>query len=157
MMNLIERLEISKNEERPSYASVLTGSPASSPSSVKSYEGSVLTEDHSSHDEPANEAVVPVPVKSVEHVLPQTKKSLKKCSPKREQNDEGLLRTVGYGYYFGFEAYSICHFHGAGKVDHTATRRVTTSHDNGSIRRFPYREETAHILGGTLVCSIRGG
>ena len=42
MMNLIERLEISRNEGRPSYASVLqNGSPTSSQSSVPSYRGSV--------------------------------------------------------------------------------------------------------------------
>ena len=49
MMNLIDRLEISRNEDRPSYASVLRNSSStSSPASVQSYRGSVLTEDRSS-------------------------------------------------------------------------------------------------------------
>ena len=54
MMNLIDRLEISKNEGRSSYASVLqNGSPRSSPSSspVQSYNGSVLSEDRYTSDE----------------------------------------------------------------------------------------------------------
>ena len=42
MMNLIECLEISRNEGRPSYTSVLqNGPPTSSQSSVPSYRGSV--------------------------------------------------------------------------------------------------------------------
>jgi hypothetical protein len=46
MKNLIDRLEVSRNEDAQSYASVVKdGSLRSSPSSVPSYNGSVLSAD----------------------------------------------------------------------------------------------------------------
>jgi len=85
MMNLIHRLEISRNESRSSYASVLqNGSPTSSPSSVQSYRGSVLTEDRSSpdeaahveHEEKAVTAAAKSAAKSPARASPRTRKSL---------------------------------------------------------------------------------
>ena len=83
MMNLIDRLEVSKNEES-SYASVLkNGSPRLSPSSVQSYNGSVLSEDRSTSDEvddiDDNQTIVNAAVKPQERVSPRTKTS----SPKK--------------------------------------------------------------------------
>jgi hypothetical protein len=81
MMNLIHRLEISRNESRSSYASVLqNGSPTSSPSSVQSYRGSVLTEDRSSPDESTHVEhegkAVTAAAQSPERTSPRTKNSL---------------------------------------------------------------------------------
>ena len=79
MMNLIDRLEISRNEDRPSYASVLRNSSStSSPASVQSYRGSVLTEDRSSSDESAH----------IEHevkAVPEGVQSLKSASSRKRK------------------------------------------------------------------------
>ena len=84
MMSLIERLEISRDEGRPSYASVLqNGSPTSSQSSVPSYRGSVLTEDlsspddaaHVEHEETAVTATAKSAAKSPARASPRTRKS----------------------------------------------------------------------------------
>ena len=81
MANLIDRLEISKNEGRSTYASVLqNGSPRSSPSSVQSYNGSVLSEDCSTSDEvddiDDNQTIVNAAVKPLERVSPRTTTSV---------------------------------------------------------------------------------
>jgi hypothetical protein len=159
MKNLIDRLEVSRTTDQQSYASVVKdGSPRSSSSSVHSYSGSVLTEDRYTSDEVDDidfkETVVIAAATSQERASPRQQKS----SPKKAVQKATKKMKVSFApFYFGFEDYSICHFHGAGNVNNTETSGVAASHDNGSFRQFPYGKKTANILGGTLACSIGGG
>ena len=85
MKNLIDRLEISRNEDRPSYASVIqNSSPTSSSSSVQSYRGSVLTEDRSSRDESAN-------IQSL-----KSASSRKRKTPPKVKVQEARKKTVSF-------------------------------------------------------------
>ena len=100
--NLIDRLEMSRNKDSQSYASMVKdGSPRSSPSSVQSFNGSVLSEDRS---------------KSIEGCSARSKRcnkaevAFESGSPKTKQKDESLLRI------FEFRKYTICHLHIAGDV-----------------------------------------
>ena len=90
MMNLIDRLEISRNEDRPSYASVLrSSSSTSSPASVQSYRGSVLTEDRSSSDE--HEVTVPTDVQSL-----KSASSRKRKAPPKGKVQKTSKKTVSF-------------------------------------------------------------
>jgi hypothetical protein len=80
MRNLIDRLEVSRNKDQQSYASVVKdGSPRSSSSSVQSYNGSVLSEDLSESLESANmepdAKVVTAKVQSVKSVSSRKRKT----------------------------------------------------------------------------------
>ena len=95
-MNLIDRLEISRNEDRPSYASVFqNSSPTSSPASVQSYRGSVLTEDRSSPDESANieheVKAVPAGVQSL-----KSASSRKRKTPPKVNVQKAYKKTVSF-------------------------------------------------------------
>jgi hypothetical protein len=96
MKNLIDRLELSRNEDQPSYVSVLqSSSRTSSSSSVQSSRGSVLTEDRSSPDESANiEHEVKVVTAKVQSV--KSASSRKRKTPPKVIVQKAIKKKVSF-------------------------------------------------------------